>query len=440
MTDFQDYLLRDDFFGALKVARKASELCPGFYLAWVFRAAAASDVVLHANVKDDEVQAYVSEALESVDTAIRLKPNAFRAYLVKARILMDHGFYEDALKTLEEAERRLDNWYIGEVLARKSIVKFRLGMIDEALRDMEAYDLEIGLSGLAEKLSQEVSGDALVNAGISHGYAYMRLGDKAVEYAEKATDEKITGSTLVIRAFAYSVREKYELAVRDLAGLEACGALDEHSLLVLTWANLELERYQKAVTYADKALAVNPYNPHINMDRCRAIDKLHGEEMGTKCREKWVHMYLEKGMRNNMAAMDAVIVAIRYKNVGEYEKAEEYYKIAMKLAKYHYGEGYFSYADLLEELDRRKEAIKYYKLAVKYSARTDAIGPSAIGLERLGEDLEAIKAYILSLIETPDALTSSTLIRIVHEKSIKKLMKKLRKKGITCENIINELE
>ena len=439
LTDLGDYILDKDYRGALEVARDASEKCPKFYLAWVMRAQVASDMAKKS--KGEEVKkAYLREALESIDKAIELRRERHLAHLVKVRILMKHGLYREALEAIGEAEKNLGDFHPGEIIASRSVVKLHLGMIEEGLKDLEIIAEDGGFKGLTDKLKQEASGKALVNAGLAFGYLSILETDKGLEYAEKAVEEKATPSTLTILAFAYYLKEKYKSAINTLLGIEACGALDEYSTLVLTISNYKLGRYEKALEYAERGLAINPLNHYLNTTKCDAISELQGEEKGVECRKKWIKTYLEKGLKNNIAAWDAVAIAKYYEDRRNYSEAEKYFKLAIELQKYKNGDIYRGYGYLLRErLGRVREAAEYYKLGLKYALSMDTVGECAAGLEKLGEYLPSIRGYVWELSEYPGGWSATPIYRMAAYKSIKELMKKLRKQGVTCDEIVEDI-
>ena len=79
-----------------------------------------------------------------------------------------------------------------------------------------------------------------------------------------------------------------------------------------------------------------------------------------------------------------MVFAILLEELGRFEEAEEYYKLAIELSPYPDSDIFFSYAHLLEsKMGRKNDALEYYRLAVKYAAKAERFSSCGAVLRRL---------------------------------------------------------
>ena len=134
-----------------------------------------------------------------------------------------------------------------------------------------------------------------------------------------------------------------------------------------------------------------------------------------------------------------MVFAILLEELGRFEEAEEYYKLAIELSPYPDSDIFFSYAHLLKHgFGRTDEALEYYRLAVKYATKAERFSSCGqVFKDTYGLYKEALACFFKAFESPPHSYMASDFMRYLDKGELKKVIKALRKHGEDCCDVID---
>lgn len=348
------------------------------------------------------------EALDILDRAEVLAPNAVDIQLLRAEALVFLGDHSEALLILEELKESADAEKLSDVYVTESLLYEKIELYDRMFYALEAAlsenpDNQDALERLwlcvelSKKYKESVrlherildhnpySHIAWYNLG--HAYAYLGRYEDAIEAYE----------------YAYLINERFEFAYRDCA--EICFEMGYYKQ-ALNCYNEVLEHFapdsdlflrigqcyhhfgdiRKARNYFVQAALLDPVNDEVfyHIGLCYAAK----EEWKKAIRFYFKAINIEDKREEYFASL-----AEAYFQVGRTEEADQYFREATDIAP-EQAQYWFKYASFLIETGNTETALQILDEAEEYAIGTELLYCRIASLFKMDKRMDAL--YLLN--------------------------------------------
>ncbi len=388
---------------------------------------------------EEELQ--YDKATEVADIAIEQFSYRVEFYIIKARLLFQTNFHEEALTLLQNAEKISP--YEHDILLLKIRILAFQGKITEAkqiLEDMKAYisasdlsDLYLSESYINEFLQEyDKMYDNLTKAVISdikNEEALERLGfavqlcknfERSAAFHKTLLNEEpfnylawynlghalscMGEYTEAIEALEYSfiteenfengyldccdicIQEKeYQRALKIYENYVEIFGINEEVLINMAECQYQLDQLNKARILLNKLLKLDPYNDEVYFKLGLCYSKA----------EKWhkaINAYHKAIMLEDQCEDYYLHIAHAYDAIGSYDKAEHFYAQAVEIGPEQslYWRDYIAF---LIKVGKKVEALEVFDQADNYTFGADLLFCKAIALFLNGQESEAFKHF-----------------------------------------------
>ena len=429
---------------ALKAIEKALRIAPNFYVAWYLRGVVYGDMVGRRFSED-----LLEEALKSFDKSYdpvvsRNWPNKYLPFFAKGKLLYEVSRFERAFEEFDKALKLADDWEPTEIILRRSLALYQLGMLEESVDDAIPiltplhYDELIELAGEHASLYglSEVEARALVLKAVAETMCKeFRRGKRTID---SLLSKSRTPEALTIYAQWLKGKGRRDEALGVLLGIPR----DRRPIVALRllWSIYSEKRDTRpiALKFIEEALSRRPDSFHLRFVRCETLKDIGGLKMSEECYKSIVEDC--RGFKNYFCSQTAYQLAYLLEVNKRFDEAEEYYKRSIALMQFPDSDVYYSYADLLEKVfNRVDEAIEYYRLAARYGRSPMDFGASASALSRLGLIKEALINYFKALVSQIGS-TYPQPFRVTDIRALKDLIRRFRRSGEDCCDVIGMID
>lgn len=427
--------LEGDYPGAMNMLRDAIELDPSS----AYLNTAAAEIKLKIG--------QVPEALEYISKAIKLDPNAPGPYLMAGVLMATAGKDWEAAEHLRKAIK-LDPTK-EEAYLHLAVSLTRLFEYEEAVSTLKALvklnpDSALGYYYLGRTYSQmKLYRDAtgffkktlelrpdFSQASIDMAASFEALGDysKAIEIYRGLLDEEDSNRTAILQRLIQLLiqQRRFEEALKYLYLSVDSGLGGQETMRKIGLIQLELEKYDEAITVFDELLQKDPEAHHIRLylgiayEEKDELDRAYTEfakiPSGSSAHIEAVgHMAFilkEKGqteaaiaMLRNAIATDPTQIELYLNLSSLYESAEQpqtALDLLSSVEKRFSGDPrfYFRLGVLLDKLGKKQESILAMKKVLTLSPK-DAQALNFLGYSyaELGENLDEALGYIKQAVE-----------------------------------------
>jgi len=375
---------------------------------------------------EEELQ--YDKAIEVADLAIEQFSYRSEFFIIKARLLFQTNFHEEALSLLENAEK-ISPYEHDILLLKIRILAFQGKIVDakEILEDMKAYisandlsDLYLSESYINEFLQEyDLMYENLTKAVISdikNEEALERLGfsvqlcknfeQSAIFHKSLLNEEPFNYLAWYNLGHALSCQGEYEEAITALeysfiteenfenGYLDCCDiciqekeylralkiyenyvdifGINEEVLINMAECQYQLDKLNKARILLNKLLKLDPYNDEVYFKLGLCYSKA----------EKWhkaINAYHKAIMLEDKCEDYYLHIAHAYNAIGSYDKAEHFYAQAVEIGPEQslYWRDYLAF---LIKIGKKQEALEVFDQADNYTFGADLLFCKAIAL------------------------------------------------------------
>ena len=340
-------------------------------------------------------QGRVDEAINELETAIRLRPTGISAYILLGQAIRENSGAEIAISRMEELKALND--ILPGPYRSKAMLLFAKGNLESALDELD-FNLNVQPKSAAIKSAQ----------------GFILLADRQFEAAQSAFDQVLSFDPNSISAhiglsIVYMTQTQYELETNHLVQIVRLNPLEAWPHLLLAQSYMHQGNIEEASREIELAVGLEPANIAGYLAR--------GELLSSQ-------MNFERAIQDYSAVLEVDphnIEALRglgnvYQKMGEVDQAEKIYLLASEIDETSIF-ARIKLAEIYREQGRIDEAISLEEAAYALSPDSDLVVTKLAQTYRLQGRIEEAKTLYEQVIsrETDKVYAYAALAQLMAE-------------------------